>query len=284
MVSSIPLKLLEYFRNHLTSRKFNLGPGKKLQLVDFVNYLESNAEIEVTDDYYNFKKTIGSQLIHFCLRRKSSDPYVYNQIIENEEYGFLTDFFEDRSKEYIFLDIGANVGLTTLYMKAHFPHAKIYSLEPEPSNFERLKHHISLNSLMSVVAINKGLFTSDGVLYSNRTFRDKEHWSFRLDKIKQDPDAVELEVVSLDTILMDNDLDKIDFLKMDIEGGELALLQNEKFLQIISARVKVIMMEIHPEVIDYSEAKQILRSRGFLVFDSVGSSVGLNKQLVTLNE
>jgi FkbM family methyltransferase len=277
---SIPLKVIEYTRNQLRSKKFNLGPGKKIRIIDFITYLENNEAVSVTDTHYQFQKEIGSKMVKFSLRKRSSDPFVYNQIIEMEEYVFLTDFLEDRDHSYTFMDIGANIGLTTLYMKAFFPNAKIYSLEPEPSSFHCLKNHIELNHLSSVSIFNKGLYISDGVLYANRSFRDGEHWSFKLDETQVDPNAEKLEVTSLGSLVKECNVNEIDFLKIDIEGGELALLKDGSFLQLIGDQVKIIMMEIHPEIISYQEAKSILRKNGFLVFDIGGSSVGLNRRLV----
>jgi FkbM family methyltransferase len=275
---SVPLKLLEYTRDQLRSKKFNNSTGKKIKLIDFINHVNGISEVEVTPSDYKFQKQVGGKIVSFMLRKNSSDPYVYNQIIEEEEYRFVVDFLEDKSKEYVFMDFGANVGLTTLYLSAHFPFAKIISFEPEPSSYSTLKRHIELNGLNQVKIYNKGLYTKDTILYANRTFRDKELWSFRLDE-EDAGGAEKLEVLSLTSILAADPFPIVDFMKIDIEGGELALLKDPVFLKIIQSTVKMIMMEIHPEVIGYDEAKEILRNAGFLVFNVAGSSVGLNKSL-----
>jgi FkbM family methyltransferase len=280
---SIPLKLIEYTRNQLRSRKFNNGTGKKVQLIDFINHIDGADNVNVTSATYEFEKKIGDRKVKFNLRKKSSDTFVYNQVIELEEYRFLVDFLEDTTQAYNFLDVGANVGLATLYMSAHFPNAKIYCLEPESSNFSALKDHIGLNHLSNATLLNKGLYAQDGVLFANRSFRDGELWSFALDEKNVSGDKEKFEVISFTSLLKTIGVDKVDFMKVDIEGGELPLLKDQIFLDLLKQQVRIVMMEIHPEVISYMEAKNILRSNGFIVFDIGGSSVGLNKNLALNN-
>lgn len=276
---SIPLKLLEYTRDRLRSKKFNNGTGKKIQLVDFINHVDSAEAMEVTNDYYRFIWQVGEKKVKFNLRKRSSDTFVYNQVIELEEYRFLVDFLEDKKAEYVFLDIGANVGLSTLYLNAYFPHAKIYCFEPEPTNFAALMLNIEMNQLKNVTAFNQGLYISDGALFANRSFRDSELWSFKLNAESAEGDKEKMGVVSFSTLMKNCQVSLIDFMKIDIEGGELPLLKDADFLKGIRENVKIIMIEIHPEVISNKEAKEILRNAGFLVFDVGGSSVGLNKHL-----
>ncbi len=124
----------------------------------------------------------------------------------------------------IVIDIGANIGHYTLLMsRLAGPGGKVYSFEPDPRNFDLLSKNIAYFHLTNVVAEMKGvaetastreLYIDSGV--SNHFF--------------QDPDAVsglsfnEAETVTLDGYFTDPG-QRVDLVKMDIEGCEMLALQ-----------------------------------------------------------
>jgi len=71
---------------------------------------------------------------------------IYQKIFEEEVYMQEGVMLEDGC---CVLDIGANIGLFTLYLYDRFPHARVYAAEPVPPIFERLKTNIELYDLRS---------------------------------------------------------------------------------------------------------------------------------------
>ncbi len=278
IIESFRLKFLEYFRNYFRSKKFNNTTGKSIQFVNFINYT-SGFDIEISKSHFAFNTNINNSTVKFYLRKKSSDIFVFNQVVCEKEYSFLLNVFENKGKEYVFLDIGSNIGLSTLFFKAHYASAKIFCLEPEVSNFDALNTHVRINKLENVVTINKGLYVTDGFLYPSRSFRDGEHWSFKLSEVPEGNELDKIETVSIRSLINEFGLSLIDFMKVDIEGGEAPLLRDPEFLDVISRYVKVIAFEIHPEVITYEEAQKNIKESGFFVLNMGGTYIGLNKKL-----
>ncbi len=66
------------------------------------------------------------------LRKNSSDAQVFRQVVVEGEYAALTQFIQTKgfssAIRYI-LDAGANIGLTTLHLKQHFPAAEVIAIE-----------------------------------------------------------------------------------------------------------------------------------------------------------
>ncbi len=62
----------------------------------------------------------------------------------------------------IILDVGAHIGLFTLYCHALNANAKIIALEPEPKNFKRLNANLGLNSIESVTASPSAMAAKTG--------------------------------------------------------------------------------------------------------------------------
>jgi predicted O-methyltransferase YrrM len=94
-------------------------------------------------------------------RAGSSDMYLIYMILIKEgakaEYWLPEEF-----KPKVILDIGANIGITSLYYANKYPEAKIYSFEPVPVNYELLEKN--LKEYENVKTFNVALGAQDGEL------------------------------------------------------------------------------------------------------------------------
>lgn len=61
----------------------------------------------------------------------------------------------------IVVDIGAHVGVVSIYLAKKYPFIKVYAIEPDPNNYSCFKRNIALNNVTNVMAINKAI-TGDG--------------------------------------------------------------------------------------------------------------------------
>jgi FkbM family methyltransferase len=78
----------------------------------------------------------ATSLLHtFYLRRGSTDAAAVLFTLVRQAYG---RYLPQREVKYM-LDLGANVGCTTVWFLSRFPKAKLIAVEPDPSNFEILK-------------------------------------------------------------------------------------------------------------------------------------------------
>lgn len=142
------------------------------------------------------------------------------------------------------VDIGANFGQHTVAMSLLAN--KVVSIEASPNNFINLKETIELNKLNNVIPINRGVFNKKGKL----TFSHKEEnaaCSFFSDTgFRQgNEDILDVEIGALSYILEDNEVfwDRIDFMKIDIEGSELFALQGME--DILKEQSPKILIELN---------------------------------------
>ena len=156
---------------------------------------------------------------------------VINNIIR-EEYGHFQQMVEPQWM----VDAGAYIGDTTAYFLSRFPKLKIIALEPNPPFYEiasrNLKSYGARTSLMK-----KGLWADDQPHFfgGDSTGASVREMGF------------EIECISLPTILKQFCIDKLDILKMDIEGAEKAIFvaNPEAWLD----RIGLLIIEIHgPEI------------------------------------
>lgn len=134
-------------------------------------------------------------------------------------------------------DVGANIGQTANYFIEHFPASNIYCFEPVESTYEQLTQNIK-NSKIRIV--NEGL----GAAIQNLTI-NKNNSSGSSSLKEDDGRFFDTEVVKLNTGLnfcTENQIEKIDLLKMDVEGYEVDVLQG--FGSFLKTNVRMIYSEI----------------------------------------
>jgi FkbM family methyltransferase len=200
----------------------------------------------------------------------SSDAQVYEQIFVRQEYGQVLEWFlkmnpvgEIRS----ILDVGANIGCAALYFCHRFPRADIYCVEPEESNYARLELNIGINPGRNIRSLRAALSTAPGRLQLSDDFRDRKEWGARFVEIGPGRSAParsqSVESIDIHELASKSAFDQVDLLKVDIEGGEAVLLEDDKFRQFLRDNVQRVAMEVHEEFVSVRRATQVLESLGF---------------------
>lgn len=112
------------------------------------------------------------------------------------------------------VDLGANIGLASRYLKQSYPKAKLIAIEPDAENFDLLKKN--LEGLDQFDAVQAAAWPVDGWVDLERD--GLRHSAFRT---KEAMDAGgSIEALSIPGIMSRFNLDRIGLLKIDIEGAE----------------------------------------------------------------
>jgi FkbM family methyltransferase len=172
----------------------------------------------------------------------------------------------------VVLDIGAHNGLYTLLAsKCVGPNGRVFAFEPSPRERKALRWNIRLNRCKNVVIEDLALGNGEGedslyVVQGHETGCN----SLRPPALSGITTAVPVRVNSLDQWLTTNKVKTVDFIKLDVEGGELSVLQGAQRL-LESAPRPVILAEvqdIRTKPWDYP-AREIIRhlsSKGYKWF------------------
>ena len=151
-----------------------------------------------------------------------------------------------------FVDVGANQGEFTLFAAQRLVNGKVIAFEPVETNLKALKTNVSLNNFSNVVVEPFGLFNEEKKLPVYTSF-DQELNGGRhegLSTIYPDQYRSEIEeTISLKVFddLYFNQLERFDFLKIDIEGAELYALQGMK--ESLKKFHPIILIEISTETV-----------------------------------
>ena len=164
---------------------------------------------------------------HFYISEESKD--IHYQYIKREIFDLLiydTPFCQLPSRGLV-LDVGANIG-----MFAHFAitrkNNKVICFEPAQNCLPALRKNLDFIEFY----LNKPIVIEKGAWSKTDTLLFFEHSEFsgcnRIVDVGENPNTGEvfkIEVVSIDETVKDLDLNRVDFIKMDVEGAELEALK-----------------------------------------------------------
>ena len=154
------------------------------------------------------------------------------------------DIFVQRSLEFQttsasprILDCGSNIGAASLAFKRQYPGARVTAYEADPVLCAMTKRNLDANRAGDVEVVNAAVWTMNGEV----TFRAEGSDSGMIDGLAGVVDAKRITVPSLRLrdIL---ERDRIDLLKLDIEGAEDAVLAD---CEPVLDRVNAIVIDLH---------------------------------------
>lgn len=185
---------------------------------------------------------------------------------EKDESFLVFQMIEDGN---IILDVGANVGWYSIQLAKRYKHAVIHAFEPIPSTFTVLKKNIELNNIPNVTLHNLALGGGEGktdFFY----FQGGSAVASRVNLLNHSKASkVECKITTLDSVVKHFNLQKIDFLKCDVEGSEFDVIKGG--LQSISKLLPIIYIELYHgwcEKFGYepNEVVEFLRKLGYQCF------------------
>lgn len=128
----------------------------------------------------------------------------------------------------VIFDVGTNIGETLLHFaKFTGEDGFVYGFEPDEHNFENARRNISLNSFKNIHVFNVGASDKKG---SVKLFRVDPH-NLGMNRVLSEEEAAKfddftlIETDTIDNIVEENNIDRIDLIKIDIEGYEMHALR-----------------------------------------------------------
>lgn len=138
------------------------------------------------------------------------------------------------------LDVGTNVGETLLNFARLNPTGVNYGFEPVPFLYEKAKYNISLNNFKNIVINNIALSDQAGRLYFELP-KNQNFGSVSMAK-QASPQSQEVKALTLDEFVDDNAIQKVDLIKIDVEGFEINVLRGA--VETIHRHKPVLFIEV----------------------------------------
>lgn len=183
--------------------------------------------------YYFLRDNNFRSFVWLCIRFGNSKRYAQKEIKVSglkfkvpDAKSFIWQFYEIGFKGYydfrtemkspVIIDCGSNVGLSVVHFKQQHPDAQIHAFEADAQICAILKDNILNNGYSDITVYNEAVWTKDEMLNFTSEGADGGQISGASENSNQ--------INGIDLKRFMNRFDKIAFLKIDIEGAEVALL------------------------------------------------------------
>lgn len=157
------------------------------------------------------------------------------------------------------IDVGANIGLYSIIgSKLVGPKGRVFAFEPSKSTFNLLLNNIKLNKFQNIFPINKGLGENidESVIMYHNVEGEAENFSIKTENMISN---LKNEIIILDTLdnfQIKNNIKKIDFLKVDVEGYESFVFKGAENLLRNNLEI-IILFECADHLVKRAGASQV---------------------------
>ncbi len=222
-------------------------------------------------NYFKYKSPPKGKLVKLVIKghsiavRKGTPDVGVAVSCLNGEFEILR-YLLPENYDGIIVDAGGYIGTATIALKNIFPSAKLLVIEPSSENLKVLKENVA--HLQNVKVIHGALVGTQETSIQLHN-RGTGEWGFSVvAKPNDKPNASSLQETPAFRLsdLVEED-EKIGLLKLDIEGGELSLLEHDvESLRSIDA----VFAELHDRIIpgcenkffDFSKDRILIKDRG----------------------
>lgn len=151
------------------------------------------------------------------------------------------------------IELGANIGYYTMQEATQAKLKRIVAIEPNPISFEILKTNIEINHCDNVDLLNVGISDVDGEL----PFYISKHSNICSITPRENYEKkINVPVMKMDTLIENQKVDKVDIIRMDIEGHEINAVRSMKAL--LERDKPWLCMEWHAPMIGDSDKEEFI--------------------------
>ncbi|KJD35930.1 hypothetical protein PW52_09415 [Tamlana sedimentorum] len=231
-------------------------PLRKYQIKENFNILfQSKYYIQNLEDKFknltivNHKEGFLVGFLDLNIYVESEEEFhILNEIFVRNDYDFITD------SKSILIDIGANIGITSLFFSRLDFVDKIYAFEPVKDTFEQAQYNFRLNDKIQKITTikniglgknsRKELFLFDKNCKGNTGLRGKSSPSYQNNiSAKEREVQIESATFEIGSIISEHSNRKV-IVKMDCEGGEYEILEDLYQSGMIN-KIDVLLLEWH---------------------------------------
>ncbi len=144
----------------------------------------------------------------------------------------------DLDEEDIVIDAGANCGMFSAMAASKIPKGRIYAFEPVSQEFEILERTADLYD--NIIPVRSALAEKSGKSRIDMTWYDGNQGAASMMRAENSARTQEIDVITLDEYVEKAGLDRVNFIKADIEGAErLMLLGAKKTIKKYAPRLSI---------------------------------------------
>jgi FkbM family methyltransferase len=212
-------------------------------------------------------KIMGPQFIQIIVPEYDYKFYVRRAMEDLATYeNAIFQLFRPKQEDN-FVDIGAHIGrYTIMAAKRIGDSGRVIAIEAHPETFELLNKNIKLNGLHNVMTINTVVTSQKGkvkLYLPGQANGFTVYNTIMINRANPTENFLEVEANTLDNILNENNIQRVNYLKIDVEGAELEVLKGAANTLSLNKDL-TLLMEVHGDA-NYNPVLDILREYNFQI-------------------
>lgn len=194
------------------------------------------------DEWYEFQPGLW-------MRLNARDLIQQTILLEGIWDPSLTAFFRDNLKPGdVFVDVGAHVGYFTLLAAQRVSTlGTVLSIEPNPLAVEKLRRHVERSRLSNVLVAHTACADSYGQVRLYLHTESNSSMASLSARNATSGSAVDVRCTTVDDLCRERGLDRVNLVKIDVEGTELAVLRGMR--RLLREVRPVIVLELEPHLL-----------------------------------
>lgn len=273
----------EYLRGSIDKHQYSLAMAKQhAMLNEYIELLAGSdiKAIELASDGVWMHSRLAPVAIACDLKDRGTPPMVSLNFGQYERAEFKM-WNRLVSRGATIADIGANIGWYCAHMAAADPTAHVVAFEPVPSSFSWLRKTIERNGLNNVVAECLAIMDRPGIyeIFVDPTISGAA--SAHPTVYIEDSCPVSVDAITLDSYAAEHGL-RFDAVKLDVEGGELAVLRGADY--VLANHRPMIFLEMlrrHARAFGYhpNDIIALMRSLNYGCFRIAGDRLAIFEKM-----
>lgn len=187
------------------------------------------------------------------------DGWIPHQYEETKQY----DTFYGFKPDWVVMDVGAWIGMWTIWAAPYVK--KVYAMEPVPELTETLSRNVKLNRLTNVELSESALFSKTGIMEMDVTGKPAgstlvDAWRHGSQWLYEGGRKAWVKTYRWDDWISRNDVEKVNLLKIDVEGAELEVFSGMN--EVLPERMAVAVYHLDAPL---PELVEILYEKGYVL-------------------
>lgn len=207
----------------------------------------------------HFKRSFGGRSLYF--RKWGSDPATFDEVFLKQVYRPVVEHLDSCRT---LLDVGANIGLASIYLIGHFQ-CRCVCVEPNPETFGILSRNLPEGY---ATLIHGAVWSSNCLLKAE--FKEGRYST----AIVRTSEQGAIPGMPMPEIIRRSGFETVDLLKMDVEGGEVEAFKGDhSWLR----SVRAIAIEFHADSRRETEFDSVMQEYGFHVKDGEHTTIAIRE-------
>jgi FkbM family methyltransferase len=159
------------------------------------------------------------------LRSRGSDTQTLDEVVKREVYSCVASSAGACGSV---IDLGANIGLASLYFAHRFPECRVLAVEPNIDTYALLRTNVrELVDSGRCRTLNAAVWSSNRNLVGCEAPGQAQYDSFMVKAPPCNDDGERIAGMTMQAIIAESGFDVVDLLKVDVEGAEIELFRGD---------------------------------------------------------